>query len=172
MGATSDLDYVRLRGPRSALSRGQTLFCAVCVFLCQYAQSSPMIAPFLAYSAPGEEIGTKAVGVVFAAYPLATALATPLPDRVIGMIGIGRTVMLGLLLTSFGSLAFGLIGAALPPSAMLLSTGLVITRSVSGVGAALAEAGCLTVVSTTGWGDDLGKALSVIEARPTSGKTP
>ena len=75
--------------------RTAVLVCCVLVFLCQYCQASPMIAPFLAASEPGLLVGTDMVGVIFAAYPMATALATPLPDQLIARIGIRATVIIG-----------------------------------------------------------------------------
>ena len=149
----------------STSRRNVTLGCCIAVFLAQYAQSSPAIAPFLANSPVGILIGTDATGVIFAAYPLATALATPLPSVLIAACGVRSTVMLGLVLTSCGSLAFGLVGTATHcfSSAAVTIAALVLARALGGVGAALAEAGCLTAVSTAAWGDDMGKALSTIE---------
>ena len=157
-------DYRLLSRAPQARQRLRTLFCCVSVFLAQYCQASPMIAPFLAASRPGLLIGADAVGVVFAAYPMATALATPLPDMFVARIGVRATVLIGLCATSFGSLLFGLIGTLLEgQSAVLVGAGLVLARTLGGIGAALAEAGCLTAISVDGWGDDLGKALSVVE---------
>ena len=145
--------------------RTAVLVCCVLVFLCQYCQASPMIAPFLAASEPGLLVGTDMVGVIFAAYPMATALATPLPDQLIARIGIRATVIIGLCMTASGSLIFGLVGALLSQdgSATIVASGLILARALGGVGASLSESGCLTAVSVSGWGDDLGKAFAVVE---------
>ena len=162
--ATSEADYTLMPPASSGMSRrASVLACCVLVFLAQYIQASPMIAPFLAASRPGVLVGADVVGVIFAAYPLATALATPLPDVLIARYGVRATVAAGLCMTSLGSLVFGLVGALAPASAPLVAAGLIFARALGGSGAALAEAGCLTSVSVAGWGDDLGKALSVIE---------
>ena len=158
-------DY-RALSADSRCGRHVVLACCVFVFLVQYMQSSPMLAPFLADSATGRAIGTDAVGVVFAAYPLATAIATPLPGRVIRRVGVRRTVCTGLCLTAAGAFAFGCIGVwavRLQVGALVATVGLVVSRACGGLGAALAEAGSLTAISVAGWGDDLGKALSLVE---------
>jgi MFS family permease len=152
-------------GDEPTARRTAVLVCCVLVFLCQYCQASPMIAPFLAASEPGLLVGTDMVGVIFAAYPMATALATPLPDQLIARIGIRATVIIGLCMTASGSLIFGLVGELLSQdgSATLVASGLILARALGGVGASLSESGCLTAVSVSGWGDDLGKAFAVVE---------
>ena len=92
--AEASTDYTLLVPSRPPSTRFQVLACCVCVFLAQYTQSSPLIAPFLAISSPGLLVGTDAVGVIFAAYPLATAIATPLPSLVMEQLGVHATVLI------------------------------------------------------------------------------
>ncbi len=120
--------------------------------------------PFLPASQVGDAIGVTAVGVVFAAYPAATALATPLPPRAIALVGLRGTVAIGLALGALSMAAFGLLPSILGvASPSPLVAGLVVCRLVGGTGASLAESAALTAVSTTGWEADLGKALAAVE---------
>lgn len=151
-----------------APSKYQLLMVSIGVFLVQYIQSQALLAPFLAVSNVGTALGPDVIGVIFSAYPLATAIATPLPPRVLRVFGLRGMVCFGLGMTAAANLAFGLTGAAISSSwdgmwLRGLSVAMVSLRAMGGVGAALAEAGCLTAVSTAGWGDDTGKALSSIE---------
>ena len=120
--------------------------------------------PFLPASRVGDAIGVTALGVVFAAYPAATALATPLPPRAIALVGLRGTVAIGLMLGALSMAAFGLLPSILgvaSPSPLI--AGLVVCRLVGGAGASLAESAALTAVSTTGGEADLGKALAAVE---------
>ena len=88
----SSTDYVALppilrsaTWPAKLPRRYKILAACIAVFLVQYSQSQAMIAPFIVRSTPGELLGPDAVGFIFAVYPLATALATPLPPRVLGL---------------------------------------------------------------------------------------
>ena len=167
----SSTDYVALppilrsaTWPAKLPRRYKILAACIAVFLVQYSQSQAMIAPFIVRSTPGELLGPDAVGFIFAVYPLATALATPLPPRVLGCIGLRGMVVLGLSLSCIGNVLFGAAGHyAAEEWASVLGPLLTVARALGGVGADLSEAGCLTAVSSAGWGADLGKALSSIE---------
>ena len=151
-------------------ARRKVLAACIGVYLVQYSQSQAMIAPFLSVSLPGVLIGPDLVGIVFSAYPLATALATPLPSLVIRNHGVSGMVVLGLTLTALANLAFGVAGAlAAEEWTSVLGVALTLSRALGGVGAALSEAGCLTAITAAGWGDDLGKALSLIEVTTGTG---
>ena len=145
--------------------RYAVLFISIAVFLVQYSQSQAMIAPFIAASRPGQLIGESGVGIVFSAYPFATAVATPLPPLVLRHLGLRGMVVLGLTLCALANLAFGIAGSYADSfehmSVLMLC--LIAARSVGGIGAALSEAGCLTAVTTSGWGPDLGKVLGYVE---------
>lgn len=157
-------------GSDSGAARKQILSACIAVFLVQYSQSQAMIAPFFPTSIPAGIIGPDWVGVVFSAYPLATALATPLPPLAIRRYGLRGTVMLGLTITAVANLAFGVAGT-MATDAVAPHLGLVLTaaRALGGVGAALSESGCLTAVSSAGWGAHLGKALSAVEVTTGTG---
>ena len=166
----SATDYAALPSTAASQGRERVLAACIAVFLVQYSQSQAMIAPFLAMSWPGRLVGPDMVGVIFSAYPLATAIATPLPPVALGRLGLRGMVLLGLCLTAGANLTFGIAGAAASESWRgSLGVVLTIARALGGVGAALSEAGCLTAVSTAGWGDDLGKALSAIEVTTGTG---
>ena len=138
-----------------------------------------LLAPFFAGSPAGIAVGPTAVGFTFAAFPLATAIATPLPPLALQRFGARTTVGSGLCLLSLSSLAFGLLPMAsifqLESSSAtmvpVLAAGLIAARVVGGVGAALCEAGCLTTISSMGWGDHLGKAYAGVELATGSGAT-
>ena len=73
-------------------------------------------------------------------------------------------VALGLCLTALGNFAFGFAGKwADMFDALVLTVILILARALGGIGAALSEAGCLIALSSSGWGEDLGKVLSMVE---------
>ena len=123
-------------------------------------------AAYFPASSIAKSIGAPSVGLIFAAYPLATAAATPLPMVVMSALGLRGCVLLGLGLATIASLLFGLISqlaaASLLPHGHLLVAMLACSRAVGGAGAALAEAGCLAAVSSR-WSDNIGSALAAIE---------
>jgi amino acid transporter/MFS family permease len=138
---------------------------AVCVLIAVflYAQGgASILAPYFAGSPPGLIVGPHITGLIFAAYPTATALATPLPARTMRAWGTRTTVALGLMLTMLGNLGFGWL-PRVSSSRATLAVGLALCRAMSGVGGQLAEAGALTTVAVQGWGHNLGKALSGME---------
>ena len=163
----NDDDYVLL--PATAASanshnRFMVLAVALSVFLVQYSQSQAMIAPFLPASRPGLLMGPDLVGVAFSAYPLATAIVTPLPPKLLRHMGLRAMVMLGLCISSAANFAACIAGSLASESwAGVLDFCLILSRALGGAGAALSESGCLTAVSTAGWGEDMGKALSAVE---------
>ena len=123
------------------------------------------IAPFFPDSDAGLAVGPVIVGLVFAAYPFATALFTPVVPCVLGRLGNRCGIHLGLLICSGSALAFGaapsVVGVDRPRA---LSAALLATRAVGGTAAAVAEAGALAVLSTLeGLGQHLGKLLAGIE---------
>ncbi|KAL1524134.1 hypothetical protein AB1Y20_019043 [Prymnesium parvum] len=147
-------------------------------FCCSFmVGGASLLAPFLAKSDVGLAIGPTALGCIFAAFPLATALGTPLLPWALERLGSRYTVSVGLCLLSLSSLAFGLLplplfeelGEGPARVGYALSWQLVLARIVGGVGAALCEAGCLTTISGMGWGDHLGKALAGVELATGSG---
>ena len=77
-------------------------------------------AAYFPASSIAKSIGAPSVGLIFSAYPLATAAATPLPMVVMSALGLRGCVLLGLGLTTIASLLFGLISqlaaASLLPS--------------------------------------------------------
>ena len=171
---SSETPYSRV--PSSAKHDGSPAVCYMCagkyatlavclgVFLVQYSQSQAMIAPFIAASVPGQLIGGDSVGIVFAAYPLATALATPLPPIILRRCALRTMVATGLVLTGVANLSFGAAGAfAESLDVGLLTLGLIGFRALGGMGAALSEAGCLIALTGSGWGAHLGKVLSLVE---------
>lgn len=170
MASSSTADYKLYDSTHDDGARNKILAACIAVFLVQYSQSQAMIAPFFSASVPGAILGPDMVGIVFSAYPLATACATPLPSYVIRFYGVGGMVVLGLSLTAVANLVFGIAGAwATDYLSGSLGIVLILARALGGVGAALSEAGCLTAVSTAGWGDDLGKALSAVEVTTGTG---
>jgi MFS family permease len=135
------------------------------IFFINYA-SSVMLAAFLPNSDYGMAIGQLTVGAVFAAYPLATALAIPIPPWCVARFGIRFTVGLGLLLSSAGSLLCGLMPFTLgsfADSPYWVATILIVWRSLSGLGAALAEAACFTALSVSDFGGRMGIVMSSCE---------
>ena len=128
-----------------------TLACCYSIFFTQYAISL-MISPFFPTSPAGTAIGGVMVGAVFAAYSLAVAVATPLPPLAMRHLGTRHTVALGLSLAAAGSLCFGLLPSLLS-SSVGLASGMLCCRMLSGVGAALSESACLTIISTLGTDD-------------------
>ncbi len=133
------------------------------IFFTQYG-SLAMLAPFFPTSEAGMAIGQTAVGIVFAAYPFGTVLATPLPPLAMRTLGASSSISLGLLINGVATLGVGLLpilmGTNLPT---MLAAALVCVRGVGGVGAALAEAGTFTVIMTAGFGSRLGTIMSMVE---------
>ena len=134
------------------------------VFFTQYANVA-MLGAFFPTSPFGLKIGSSMVGLTFAAYPLATFVATPLPPLCITRLGSRLTVVVGLAIAAVGLLLFGLVPPALGTqcSAAVLSVTLISCRAFSGLGAALAEAGCFTALSIGGFGKRLGIVMSSVE---------
>ena len=136
--------------------------CCLVVFVVSFTVGgASLLAPFLAESPVGLAVGDAWVGVVFAAYPLATACATPLPPHALQRYGSRATVSLGLLVVSLSLLMFGMLPRLIGSHG--LGFALMSCRAVGGVGAALCEAGCLSTISGMGWGDHLGKAMAGVE---------
>ena len=129
--------------PRPPSRRSATLGCCYCIFLVQYAVQF-MISPFFPTSPAGKAIGIRLVGAVFAAYPLATVIATPFVPSVLRALGMRRAIPAGLCVTALGSLLFGLLPSFVS-SPLALSIGLICFRCLGGLGAAISETGCLTV---------------------------
>ena len=129
--------------PRQPSRHLATLGCCYCIFLVQYAVQF-MISPFFPTSPAGEAIGIRLVGAVFAAYPLATVVATPFVPSVLRTLGMRIAIPGGLCVTALGSLLFGLLPSFVS-SPLALSVGLLCFRSLGGLGAAVSETGCLTV---------------------------
>ena len=134
------------------------------VFFTQYANVA-ILAAFFPDSPFGQKVGAGMVGLTFAAYPLATAAAIPVPPMCIMHFGSRLTVFAGLALAAAGSLLLGLLPAALgaDSSAAVLSVTFVGCRLLGGFGAALAEAGCFTALSTSDYGKQLGLVMSSVE---------
>ena len=130
--------------PRPPSRRSATLGCCYCIFLVQYAVQF-MISPFFPTSPAGKAIGIRLVGAVFAAYPLATVIATPFVPSVLRALGMRRAIPAGLCVTALGSLLFGLLPSFVS-SPLALSIGLICFRCLGGLGAAVSETGCLTVL--------------------------
>ena len=130
--------------PRRPSRRSSTLGCCYCIFLVQYAVQF-MISPFFPTSPAGKAIGIRLVGAVFAAYPLATVIATPFVPSVLRALGMRRAIPAGLCVTALGSLLFGLLPSFVS-SPLALSIGLICFRCLGGLGAAVSETGCLTVL--------------------------
>ena len=150
--------------PRQPSRRFAMLGCCYCIFLVQYAVQF-MISPFFPTSPAGEAIGIRLVGAVFAAYPLATACATPIVPAVLRAFGMRRAIPGGLCVTALGSLLFGLLPSFVS-SPLALSVGLLSFRCLGGLGAAVSESGCLTLISTGEAAEEegrLGVALSSVE---------
>ena len=142
------------------------LGCCYAIFFVQYAVQF-MLSPFLATSPVGKAIGIHVVGAVFAAYPLATACATPFAPLVLRMLGMRLAVPAGLCVTALGSLLFGLLPSFVS-SPLALSVGLLAFRALGGLGAAVSETGCMTLISTAEATEaeaegHLGVALSSVE---------
>ena len=130
--------------PRRPSRRSATMGCCYCIFLVQYAVQF-MISPFFPTSPAGKAIGIRLVGAVFAAYPLATVIATPFVPSVLRALGMRRAIPAGLCVTALGSLLFGLLPSFVS-SPLALSIGLICFRCLGGLGAAISETGCLTVL--------------------------
>ena len=130
--------------PRRPSRRSATMGCCYCIFLVQYAVQF-MISPFFPTSPAGKAIGIRLVGAVFAAYPLATVIATPFVPSVLRALGMRRAIPAGLCVTALGSLLFGLLPSFVS-SPLALSIGLICFRCLGGLGAAVSETGCLTVL--------------------------
>ena len=135
-----------------------------CIFFTQYANAF-MLTAFFPESPLGQKIGASMIGLVFAAYPLTTCLSIPIPPWCVDRFGIRATVAIGLLLAAAGSLLCGLVPVALPAtaSAAAISAVLLCCRALSGLGAALAEAGCFTALSSGDYGRRLGLVMSSCE---------
>ena len=148
--------------PRSRA--GLTLLVCWGVFFTQYANVA-ILAAFFPDSPFGKKVGAGMVGATFAAYPLATAAAIPVPPMCIVRFGSRLTVFAGLALAAAGSLLLGLLPAALgaDSSAAVLSATFIGCRLLGGFGAALAEAGCFTALSTGDYGKQLGLVMSSVE---------
>jgi MFS family permease len=129
------------------------------LYLAVYTASFQMMAYFPA-SPIGLALGPEGVGSVFAAYPLAIALATPLSPLLINYAGLRTTAIIGVCLASLSVFTFGLLPLAPRPDLLLA---FIVVRGVGGVGATLIETSCLTSLSSSGWGDDLGKAFGSVE---------
>lgn len=140
------------------------LICSWLIFFVLYANVA-LIAPFFPASNIGKMIGSSAIGIVFAAYPLATALCIPLPPIAIGKIGTRATIVVGLLLCSLTSLMAAYVPDTLGPDVTPHTYTVVLfsLRFATGVGAALSGAGCFTAISTGGFGDKLGLVMSTVE---------
>lgn len=133
------------------------------IFVTQYAAIAVM-APFFPTSSTGSAIGQTMVGVVFAFYPLGTVFATPLPPLAMRAFGARAAVGLGLTINGLSSLAFGLTPRLLgEDSPAVLGATLCLVRAIGGVGAALAEAGTFTVITTADFGSRLGTIMSMVE---------
>ena len=172
-----DEPLLQPRQPRQPSRRSATLGCSYCIFLVQYAVQF-MISPFFPTSPAGRAIGIRLVspnpspsplvgpnrspsplvgpnrspgadqvGAVFAAYPLATVIATPFVPCVLRALGMRRAIPAGLCVTALGSLLFGVL-PSLVSSPLALSIGLLGFRCLGGLGAAVSETGCLTIIST------------------------
>ena len=161
-----DEPLLQPRQSRQPSRRSATLGCSYCIFLVQYAVQF-MISPFFPTSPAGRAIGIRMVspnpspsppvgphhpgadqvGAVFAAYPLATVIATPFVPCVLRALGMRRAIPAGLCVTALGSLLFGVL-PSLVSSPLALSIGLLGFRCLGGLGAAVSETGCLTIIST------------------------
>ena len=112
-----------------------------------------MLTAFVPDSVYGRQCGSSMVGAIFAVYPLTTALAIPVPPWCMARLGIRLTVCLGLVLVATGSLLCGLLPDLLrSPTATEVAVLMLALRSLCGFGAALAEAGCFTALSTGDYG--------------------
>lgn len=136
-----------------------TLLASHALYLAVYTASFQMMAYFPA-SPPGLALGPKGVGAVFSAYPLATALAAPLSPLLINCVGLRTTALIGVCLASLSVFMLGLLPLAPGPG---LLVAFLLVRGLGGVGSTLVETSCLTSISISGWGDDLGKAFATME---------
>ena len=74
-------------------------------------------------------------------------IATPFVPCVLRALGMCRAIPAGLCVTALGSLLFGVL-PSLVSSPLALSIGLLSFRCLGGLGAAVSETGCLTIIST------------------------
>ena len=145
------------------------LCCAWLVYGTLYA-SVLMIASFFPTSPSAASLSPVTVGAIFAAFPLATFLATPLPPLVLGRLGTRATVGAGLVLGSASTLCFGAVPwLRLPPASRALA--FLLCRALAGVGSALAEAACLAAISTHYAGASVATALATLEVVAGVGAT-
>jgi MFS family permease len=142
-----------------------SLLASNALYLAVYTAAFQMMAYFPA-SPTGLALGPNGVGAVFSAYPLAAALAAPLPPLSISCIGLRTTALIGVCLASLSVFMFGLLPLAPGPG---LLVALILVRGLGGVGSTMVETSCLTSISTSGWGDDLGKAFATLEVMTGSG---
>lgn len=135
------------------------------VFFTQYSNAFMLTAFFPESPLGAKKVGSSMVGAIFAACPFSTCLSIPIPPLCVERLGIRVTVALGLLFGVAGSLLCGLVPVALPEtsSPVVISAILLCCRALSGVGAALAEAGCFTALSSGGYGARLGLVMSSCE---------
>ena len=149
--ATDSLAEGLLEADRSTNSMRHTFFLLSTIYLIFFMQygSIAIIAPFFPTSEAGLLVGETMVGVVIAAYPLGTVLATPLPPLMMRLFGGSLSISLGLAMNAASSLAFGVTPRLLgTDSPAVLGASLVIIRLIGGAGSAVAEAGSFTVLST------------------------
>ena len=151
------------RGARNRGSRWCELAACLLVMVVLYIQGGAvLLAPFFSKSEPGQRVSGRIVGLIFASYPVAAALTTPIVARTIHAIGLRTTVTAGLILTVLGNVGFGLVPRVADHPAAL-AAGFGLCRGVAGMGGALAESGVLTSVSMQSWGPHMAKALASIE---------
>ena len=124
-----------------------------------------IIIAFFPRSQPGTTIGSGASGGFFSSYLFATAVSVPLPPLVQRCLGgPAQLTAVGLAVSIAGTLSVGLAGtnADLLSSPTTLGFVLIVSRAVSGVGAAHAEAGAFALAIGR-WPYDFGKVSSSIE---------
>ena len=149
---------------QSALSRWSLLAGSAGVFFVQFAALG-MPAPFLPTSPTGLAVGTRAVGLIFSAYPLGTVLAGPVVPRALESFGARAVVCSGLVASAISSLAFGLVPWALSSSGSdaALTSCLATCRLSGGAAAAACETGSFTALSLSDWGAHMGKVFAAVE---------
>ena len=167
----SSTDYVALppilrsaTWPAKLPRRYKILAACIAVFLVQYSQSQAMIAPFIVCAAHQASCSARRGRFYFRGLSARNRTRNAIAAtraRLHWIAWYGRS---RLSLSCIGNVLFGAAGHyAAEEWASVLGPLLTVARALGGVGAALSEAGCLTAVSSAGWGADLGKALSSIE---------
>jgi len=107
-----------------------------------------------------QNISSSVSGIIFAAYPAGIAITSPFAATIVSKMGTRTAICSGVFVTAVMTVAFGLV-PYISDDLVFQQVGFIITYFLSGLIGAVAETGCIIIVSNR-FADKLGTVMASV----------